>query len=90
MEELRRQAGWAQTFGLPLELVSAAEAQERFPLIRLDGVLGAAWLPQDGYLDPSQLTFALADGARRRGAEIATAHPRHRRSTCAAGACAGS
>ena len=37
-----------------------------------DGVLGAAWLPQDGYLDPSQLTFALADGARRYGAEIVT------------------
>ena len=34
------------------------------------GVLGAAFLPQDGYLDPSQLTFALADGARLRGAEI--------------------
>jgi glycine cleavage system aminomethyltransferase T len=35
-------------------------------------VLGAAWLPHDGYLDPSQLTFALADGARRYGAEIVT------------------
>ncbi len=29
-----------------------------------DGVLGAAWLPTDGYLDPAQLTYALADGAR--------------------------
>jgi glycine cleavage system aminomethyltransferase T/glycine/D-amino acid oxidase-like deaminating enzyme len=72
MQELRRQAGWAETFGLPLEIVSASEAQERFPLMSADGVLGAAWLPQDGYLDPSQLTFALADGARRYGAEIAT------------------
>ena len=35
-----------------------------------DGVLGAAFLPQDGYLDPSQLTFALADGARLLGADI--------------------
>jgi glycine cleavage system aminomethyltransferase T/glycine/D-amino acid oxidase-like deaminating enzyme len=72
MEELRRQAGWAETFGLPLEIVSAAEAQERFPRMSPAGVLGAAWLPQDGYLDPSQLTFALADGARRYGAEIVT------------------
>ncbi|HEY1481038.1 MAG TPA: FAD-dependent oxidoreductase [Gaiellales bacterium] len=72
MQELQRQAGWAETFGLPLEIVSAAEAQERFPLMSPDGVLGAAWLPQDGYLDPSQLTFALADGARRYGAEIVT------------------
>jgi 4-methylaminobutanoate oxidase (formaldehyde-forming) len=37
-----------------------------------DGVLGAAYLPTDGYIDPSQLTFALAEGARRGGAEIAT------------------
>ena len=36
------------------------------------GVLGAAFLPSDGYIDPSQLTFALAEGARRRGAEINT------------------
>jgi 4-methylaminobutanoate oxidase (formaldehyde-forming) len=72
MEELRRQAGWAKTFGLPMELVSAQEAQERFPLMSTDGVLGAAWLPTDGYLDPSQLTYALADGARQGGCEILT------------------
>jgi glycine cleavage system T protein len=70
MEELQRQAGWAKSFGLPVELVSAAEAQEMFPPMSTDGVLGALFLPQDGYLDPSQLTFALADGARLRGAEI--------------------
>ncbi len=67
MEELRRQAGWAKTFGLPLELISADEAKEMFPLMSTEGVLGAAWLPTDGYLDPSQLTFALADGARQGG-----------------------
>jgi glycine cleavage system aminomethyltransferase T/glycine/D-amino acid oxidase-like deaminating enzyme len=72
MEELRRQAGWAKTFGLPLELISAAEAQELFPLMSTKGVLGAAWLPTDGYLDPSQLTYALADGARRGGCAIFT------------------
>src|SRR5438552_9131918 len=72
MEELRRQAGWAKTFGLPLELISAEEAQRLFPPMSTDGVLGAAYLPTDGYIDPSQLTFALAEGARRRGAEINT------------------
>src|SRR5438477_7678001 len=72
MEELARQAGWAKTFGLPLELVSAEEAQRLFPPLEAGGVLGAAYLPTDGYVDPSQLTFALAEGARRRGAEIAT------------------
>jgi glycine cleavage system aminomethyltransferase T/glycine/D-amino acid oxidase-like deaminating enzyme len=71
-EELERQAGWAKTFGLPLELISAAEAQERFPLMSTDGVLGAVFLPTDGWLDPSGLAFALAAGARSRGASIRT------------------
>ena len=72
MEEIARQAGWAKTFGLPLELISPADAQALFPPLSTDGVLGAAFLPTDGYVDPSQLTFALAEGARRRGAEVAT------------------
>jgi 4-methylaminobutanoate oxidase (formaldehyde-forming) len=72
MEELARQAGWAKTFGLPLDLVSADEAQGLFPPMSTEGVLGAAYLPTDGYIDPSQLTQALAEGARRRGAEIYT------------------
>ncbi len=72
LEETRRQAGWAQTFGLPLELISADEAQERFPLMVTDGVLAASWLPTDGYLDPSLLTYALADGAREGGCAIHT------------------
>jgi 4-methylaminobutanoate oxidase (formaldehyde-forming) len=70
MEELERQAGWGESFGLPLELVSASEAQRRFPLMTSDGVLGAAFLPTDGYLDPSGLALALAEGARRGGAMI--------------------
>src|SRR6185436_2438063 len=48
MEELRRQAGWAKTFGLPLELISAREALDLFPVMSPDGVLGAAYLPTDG------------------------------------------
>jgi 4-methylaminobutanoate oxidase (formaldehyde-forming) len=72
MEGIARQAGWAKTFGLPLELISPAEAQALFPPMTADGVLGAAFLPTDGYIDPSQLTFALAEGARRRGAEVLT------------------
>jgi 4-methylaminobutanoate oxidase (formaldehyde-forming) len=71
-EETRRQAGWAKTFGLPLELISPEEARERFPLMVTDRVIGASWLPTDGYLDPSMLTFALADGARQGGCRIFT------------------
>ena len=41
MEEIARQAGWAKTFGLPLELVSADDARQLFPPMTTDGVLGA-------------------------------------------------
>src|SRR5438128_9552745 len=72
MEELRRQAGWAKTFGLPLELISADEARHLFPLISTDGVRGAAYLRPDGFIDPAQLTSALSESARRGGAEVNT------------------
>ncbi|MGH2466886.1 MAG: GcvT family protein [Candidatus Limnocylindrales bacterium] len=73
-EELQRQVGWARTFGLPLELLTTEEAQARFPLVDPTGVLGAAFLPTDGWLDPSNLALALAAGARARGARILTEH----------------
>ena len=72
LEELQRQASWAKTFGLPLDLISADEARELFPLMSTDGVLGAVWLPTDGWLDPSGLAMALAAGARQKGVTIRT------------------
>ncbi|MGK2849736.1 MAG: GcvT family protein [Candidatus Limnocylindrales bacterium] len=71
-EELRRQAGWAKTFGLPMDLITADEALALFPLMDPDGVRGAVYLPTDGWLDPSGLAFALAAGARQRGVSIRT------------------
>ncbi len=72
MEELTRQAGWAKTFGLSLELIGPREAGALFPLMSLDGVLGAVHLPTDGWLDPSGLAGAMAAGARRLGVRIET------------------
>src|SRR5947209_3828864 len=71
-QEAMRQVAWARTFGLPLELLSAAEATELFPLMVADGVRCASYLPSDGYLDPSRLTFALLDGAREGGCRVLT------------------
>jgi len=71
-QEVLRQVAWAKTFGLPLELISSEEARERFPLMVTDGVRCASFLPSDGYLDPSQLTYALAEGARAGGCRIFT------------------
>ena len=52
LEALARQAGWAKSFGLPVEIVSAREALERFPLLDVSNVLGrsssrrtATWIP---------------------------------------------
>jgi 4-methylaminobutanoate oxidase (formaldehyde-forming) len=71
-QEVLRQVAWAKTFGLPLELLSPEEAHELFPLMVTDGVRCASYLPTDGYLDPSQLTYALAEGARSGGCRIYT------------------
>src|SRR5450755_2275604 len=71
-QEVMRQIAWAKTFGLPLELLSAQQARELFPLMVTDGVRCASYLPTDGYLDPSQLTYALAEGARRGGCRVFT------------------
>ncbi|MEK6648261.1 MAG: FAD-dependent oxidoreductase [Actinomycetota bacterium] len=72
MEEIRRQIGWARTFGLDLNEISPRQAQDLFPLIDLDGVVGACYLASDGQVDPSQLAQALASGARRGGVKILT------------------
>ena len=63
--------GWAQRSGLPLELISAQEAAELFPLMSTDGVLGAAYTPTDGQVDPARLCYALAASARAGGVTIA-------------------
>lgn len=72
MAEIRRQIGWARTFGLPLEEISVAEAVELFPLMSPEGVVGAAYLPTDGQIDPSRLCYELAAKARQGGARIRT------------------
>ncbi len=71
-QEVLRQVAWAKTFGLPLELLSADEARGLFPLMVTEGVRCASFLPTDGYLDPSQLTYALVEGARSGGCRVYT------------------
>ncbi|CAA9398727.1 MAG: Sarcosine dehydrogenase [uncultured Pseudonocardia sp.] len=71
LTEIRRQAAWAQRSGLPLELLSADEAQALFPPMSTAGVLGAAHTPTDGQVDPSRLCYALAALAGAAGVRIA-------------------
>jgi 4-methylaminobutanoate oxidase (formaldehyde-forming) len=72
VEELRRQASSATTYGLAMQLLSKAEAAERLPLLDVDDVLLAGWLPGDGYLEPAPLVAALAAGASALGVRLLT------------------
>jgi sarcosine dehydrogenase len=69
--ELQRHAAVARTAGLEAHLVSADEARDLFAPLDIDAVRGAAWVPTDGYADPSQLTHSFATGARAAGVRIA-------------------
>ncbi|GJL82163.1 MAG: FAD-dependent oxidoreductase [marine bacterium B5-7] len=66
-QEIRRTATTARSFGFELELLGPGEAFDKFPLMTTDDVYGAAWIPDDGYIDPTSLTNAYAAGARQGG-----------------------
>ena len=68
--EVQRQATTAKSFGLEMHLLSAREALDMWPLMQVDDVVGAAFLPTDGQANPSDITMALAKGARMAGATL--------------------
>lgn len=70
MVQLRRTAANAAAFDLQCELLSPEEALAHYPVMRVDDLVGAIWLPADGKANPTDLTFALAKGARNRGCRI--------------------
>jgi len=69
-EEVRRQATTARSFGLEMQLLNPQEAQDLWPLMDIADVVGAAFLPTDGQASPSDITQALAKGARAGGAQL--------------------
>src|SRR6266700_6443212 len=70
LAELKRQAGFARGVGLEAELISPQEAGDLFPLMSLEGVEGALYLPSDGSARATILAEALANEARERGASF--------------------
>jgi 4-methylaminobutanoate oxidase (formaldehyde-forming) len=68
--EVKRQATTAHSFGLDMQLLTPQEAQDLWPLMDIGDVIGAAFLPTDGQANPSDITQALAKGARMAGAKI--------------------
>ncbi len=70
-EELKRGASMARCFGLEVQILSPGAAQERWPLLATDDLIGAVFLPKDGQTNPVDTTRALARGARSAGVRIA-------------------
>ncbi len=68
--EVKRQATTAHSFGLDMHLLTPKEAQDLWPLMEIGDVVGAAFLPTDGQANPSDVTQALAKGARMSGVKI--------------------
>jgi 4-methylaminobutanoate oxidase (formaldehyde-forming) len=70
MIQLKRTAAVARAYGVACDVVSAAEAGTLWPAMTTAGLEGGVWLPGDGKANPTDLTQALAKGARLRGATI--------------------
>jgi dimethylglycine dehydrogenase len=69
-DEYMYYSGIAETIGVNYKLLTPEEVKEIWPLCETDGLLGAIQHPDDGYIQPADLTQALAKGARDRGATI--------------------
>ena len=70
MIQLKRNAAMANAYGVEAHVISLEEAAARYPLMRIDDLVGAVWIPGDGKANPADITQALARGARAGGARL--------------------
>ena len=63
-------AGIADNSGARMEIIDPAKIKQILPHVQLDGVVGGAWTPEDGHVDPAGVCNAMAIAARNMGAEI--------------------
>jgi dimethylglycine dehydrogenase len=70
MDEYRLYSATAETVGIEHEFLTPAEIRARWPLVRTEDLVGALFHPTDGYINPADVTQAMAKGARQRGVEI--------------------
>jgi dimethylglycine dehydrogenase len=75
MDEFRHVAGLSEFTGYPLEIIDRKRIAELHPLATLDGLLGGIYEPDDGHVDPSLATNAMAKQAQRHGAMIQRYNP---------------
>ncbi|MEM1278340.1 MAG: FAD-dependent oxidoreductase, partial [Pseudomonadota bacterium] len=70
MDEYQLYASTADSVGIPYEWMTASDIKDRWPLVRTEDLKGAIYHPTDGYINPADVTQAMAKGARQRGVEI--------------------
>ena len=70
MDEYKLYSSVAETAGVYHEFLTPAEIKERWPLVRTEDLKGALFHPQDGYINPADVTQAMAKGARQHGCAI--------------------
>ena len=70
MEEFKHLAGKFKGLGIEYELVGPNEIKSKYPLLNVNDVVGGAWDPEEGYVDPYSVTMGLAAGARMFGGKI--------------------
>jgi len=70
MVQLKRTAAVAQAYGVDCDVITPVEAGKLYPIMETADLQGAVWLPGDGKANPTDLTLALAKGARNRGVRI--------------------
>jgi sarcosine dehydrogenase len=68
--EYKRLATTAQSFGMEMHLLSPIEVKQMWPLMDVDDLFGASFLPTDGQASPSDIAQSLAKGARMHGAKL--------------------
>jgi dimethylglycine dehydrogenase len=70
MDEYMLYSSVAETAGVYHEFLTPKEIKDRWPLVRTEDLVGALYHPQDGYINPADVTQAMAKGARQHGATI--------------------
>ncbi|MEM8871773.1 MAG: FAD-dependent oxidoreductase [Pseudomonadota bacterium] len=70
MDEFMLYASTAETVGVPHEWMTPKQVKSAYPLVNIDGLVGALHHPTDGYTNPADVTQSMAAGARKRGVEI--------------------
>ena len=70
LSEYQRQATTARSFGLEMEILNAQQCLDYWPIMDASDLVGGCYMPTDGQANPSDITQALAIGARKNGVRI--------------------